>query len=38
MLVLAVLLNRKFHGRNLFRTIYFAPYTLSVTVAAVLPS
>lgn len=35
-LVLAVLLNRHFAGRNLFRTIYFAPYTLSVTVAAVL--
>lgn len=35
-LVLAVLLNRSFRGRNLFRTIYFAPYTLSVTVAAVL--
>ena len=35
-LVLAVLLNQRFGGRNLFRTIYFAPYTLSVTVAAVL--
>ena len=35
-LVLAVLLNRRFVGRNVFRTIYFAPYTLSVTVAAVL--
>jgi multiple sugar transport system permease protein len=35
-LVLAVLLNREFSGRNLFRTVYFAPYTLSVTVAAVL--
>lgn len=35
-LILAVLLNRRFGGRNIFRTIYFAPYTLSVTVAAVL--
>lgn len=35
-LLLAVLLNSRFPGRNLFRTIYFAPYALSVTVAAVL--
>jgi multiple sugar transport system permease protein len=35
-LLLAVLLNGRFRGRGLFRTIYFAPYTLSVTVAAVL--
>jgi multiple sugar transport system permease protein len=35
-LVLAVLLNGRFPGRTLFRTIFFAPYTLSVTVAAVL--
>jgi multiple sugar transport system permease protein len=35
-LVLAVLLNANFPGRNLFRTLFFAPYTLSVTVAAVL--
>ena len=35
-LLLAVLLNGRFRGRNLFRTIYFAPYALSVTVAAVL--
>lgn len=35
-LLLAVLLNGRFPGRNLFRTIYFAPYALSVTVAAVL--
>lgn len=35
-LLLAVLLNRQFPGRNLFRTVYFAPYALSVTVAAVL--
>ncbi|HJQ14274.1 MAG TPA: sugar ABC transporter permease [Anaerolineales bacterium] len=35
-LVLAVLLNRNYPGRGLFRTIFFAPYTLSVTVASVL--
>lgn len=35
-LLLAVLLNGRFLGRSLFRTIYFAPYALSVTVAAVL--
>jgi multiple sugar transport system permease protein len=35
-LLLAVLLNRNYAGRGLFRTIFFAPYTLSVTVAAVL--
>src|SRR5215211_9313884 len=35
-LVLAVLLNRNYPGRGIFRTIFFAPYTLSVTVAAVL--
>jgi multiple sugar transport system permease protein len=35
-LLLAVLLNRKIPGRGVFRTIYFAPYTLSVTVASVL--
>jgi len=35
-LLLAVLLNGNFKGRNLLRTIYFAPYALSVTVAAVL--
>jgi multiple sugar transport system permease protein len=35
-LVLAVLLNGKYPGRNLFRGLYFAPYALSVTVAAVL--
>jgi multiple sugar transport system permease protein len=33
---LAVLLNGKYPGRNLFRGLYFAPYALSVTVAAVL--
>jgi multiple sugar transport system permease protein len=35
-LILAVLLNAKYPGRNFFRTLFFAPYTLSVTVAAVL--
>lgn len=35
-LILAVLLNRNIPGRGVFRTIYFAPYTLSVTVASVL--
>jgi len=35
-LLLAVLLNRNYPGRGVFRTIFFAPYTLSVTVAAVL--
>jgi multiple sugar transport system permease protein len=35
-LLLAVLLNGKYRGRNFFRGLYFAPYALSVTVAAVL--
>jgi multiple sugar transport system permease protein len=35
-LLLAVLLDGKYPGRNLFRGLYFAPYALSVTVAAVL--
>ncbi|WP_322807075.1 sugar ABC transporter permease [Thermanaerothrix sp.] len=35
-LILAVLLNGRYPGRNVFRAIYFAPYTLSVTVASVL--
>ena len=35
-LVLAVLLNGNYRGRNLFRGIYFAPFALSVTVAAVV--
>jgi multiple sugar transport system permease protein len=35
-LLLAVLLNGNYPGRNLFRGLYFAPYALSVTVAAVL--
>ncbi len=35
-LLLAVLLNGKYRGRNFFRTIYFAPYALSPVVAAML--
>jgi len=35
-LVLAVLLNGRYPGRNLFRTLFFAPYALSATAAAVL--
>jgi multiple sugar transport system permease protein len=35
-LLLAVLLNGRYFGRNFFRALYFAPYALSVTVAAVL--
>ena len=35
-LLLAVLLNGKYRGRNFFRGLYFAPYALSVTVAGVL--
>lgn len=33
---LAVLLNTKTPGRNIFRAIYFAPWTLSVAVASLL--
>lgn len=35
-LLLAVLLNRNYPFRGVFRTLYLAPYTLSVTVASVL--
>jgi len=35
-LLLAVLLNTKTPGRNLFRGIYFAPWVLSVTVIALV--
>ncbi|HUF38112.1 MAG TPA: sugar ABC transporter permease [Anaerolineales bacterium] len=35
-LLLAIVLNGRFRGRNVFRTIFFAPYALSVTVAGVL--
>jgi multiple sugar transport system permease protein len=32
----ALLMNSKFRGRNLFRALYFAPYVLGVAVVAVL--
>lgn len=35
-LLLAVLLNTKTPGRNIFRAIYFAPWTLSVAVASLV--
>ncbi|HEU0292890.1 MAG TPA: sugar ABC transporter permease [Anaerolineales bacterium] len=35
-LLLAVLLNRNYPLRGMFRTLYLAPFTLSVTVASVL--
>lgn len=35
-LFLAVLLNTKTPGRNIFRAIYFAPWTLSVAVASLI--
>src|SRR3954447_6988431 len=35
-LVVAMVLNQKFAGRNLFRAVYFAPYVLGVAVIAVL--
>ena len=35
-LVLAALLNEKFRGRNVFRAIYFAPWTLGVSVIGLL--
>jgi multiple sugar transport system permease protein len=35
-LFLAIMLNGRFRFRNLFRMVYFAPYTLSVTAAAIL--
>jgi multiple sugar transport system permease protein len=33
---LAVLLNNRFRGRGFFRLLFFAPYTLSVTAAAIV--
>jgi multiple sugar transport system permease protein len=33
---IALLMNRKFPGRNFFRAVYFAPYVLGVAVVAVL--
>jgi len=35
-LMIAMVLNQKFAGRNLFRAVYFAPYVLGVAVIAVL--
>ena len=35
-LAVALLMNAKFKGRNLFRAIYFAPYVLGVAVIGVL--
>ncbi len=35
-LVIAMLMNKKFPGRNLFRALYFAPYVLGVAVVAIL--
>jgi multiple sugar transport system permease protein len=35
-LMVAMVLNQKFAGRNLFRAVYFAPYVLGVAVIAVL--
>jgi multiple sugar transport system permease protein len=35
-LAVALLMNQKFRGRNLFRALYFAPYVLGVAVIAVL--
>jgi multiple sugar transport system permease protein len=35
-LAIALVLNQKFAGRNLFRAVYFAPYVLGVAVIAVL--
>jgi multiple sugar transport system permease protein len=35
-LLVALVMNQKFPGRNLFRAAYFAPYVLGVAVVAVL--
>jgi multiple sugar transport system permease protein len=35
-LVIALVMNTKFPGRNLFRAVYFAPYVLGVAVVTVL--
>ena len=35
-LLVALVMNSKFRGRNLFRALYFAPYVLGVAVVAVL--
>jgi multiple sugar transport system permease protein len=35
-LAVALVMNQKFRGRNLFRAVYFAPYVLGVAVVAVM--
>jgi multiple sugar transport system permease protein len=35
-LAVALLMNQKFRGRNVFRAVYFAPYVLGVAVIGVL--
>lgn len=35
-LLVALVMNRRFPGRNLFRAVYFAPYVLGVAVVAVV--
>ncbi len=35
-LAVAMVMNEKFRGRNVFRTIYFAPYVLGVAVVGVM--
>ncbi len=35
-LAVALVMNKKFPGRNLFRAVYFAPYVLGVAVVAVM--
>jgi len=35
-LLVAMLLNRRFHGRTFFRALFFAPYVLGVAVVGVL--
>src|SRR5215211_4187755 len=35
-LFIALAMNKKFPGRNLFRAVYFAPYVLGVAVIAIL--
>ncbi len=35
-LFIALVMNRKFPGRNLFRALYFAPYVLGVAVVAIV--
>ncbi len=35
-LLIALILNQKFRGRNFFRAVYFAPYVLGVAVVGIL--